>query len=126
MVWFIPQKIMNEKLLIRGIHISLTPALKAVIETKALKLLQHHPRIVRVRIDFEHDQTQASVHRFVARGHVEISGPDLLASAAADDGYKSIDLLMAKLEEQLRRRHQKRANTRNDVRRQWPALMPAD
>ena len=114
---------MNEKLLIRGIHISLTPALKAVIETKALKLLHHHPRIVRVRIDFEHDQTKASAQRFVTKGHVEISGPDLLASAAADDGYKSIDLLMAKLEELLRRRHQKRANTRNDERRQAPAVL---
>jgi len=114
---------MNEKLLIRGVHISLTPALKAVIETKALKLLNHHPRIVRVRIDFEHDQTKGPDNRFVTKGHIEINGPDLIASATADDGYKSIDRLMAKLEELLRRRHQKRANTRNDERRQAPAVL---
>jgi putative sigma-54 modulation protein len=114
---------MNEKIIIRGIHVSLTPALIAAIETKAEKLLHHQSHIVRVRVDFEHDQTKAPDERFVTKGHIEIDGPDLIASATADDGYKSIDLLMAKLEELLRRRHQKRANTRNDERRQAPDVL---
>jgi putative sigma-54 modulation protein len=114
---------MNERILVSGIHVSLTPALKDAIESGAEKLLAHHPHIVRVRVDLEHDQTKAPDHRFIAKGHVEISGPDLIASAVSDDGYKSIDLLMVKLEELLRRRHQKRANTRNDERRQVPDVL---
>jgi len=114
---------MNEKLLIRGIHTALTPALKDAIEAKAGKLFNHHPRIVRVRIDFGHDHTKAPDHRFVTKGHIEINGPDLIASATADDGYTSIDRLMAKLEELLRRRHQKRAHARKAERRQAPAVL---
>ncbi len=51
---------------------------------------------------------------------MEIGGPDLMASTASEDAYKSLDLLVDKLDELLRRRHQKRVNSRNDERRQAP------
>ncbi|HEY0863047.1 MAG TPA: ribosome-associated translation inhibitor RaiA [Lacunisphaera sp.] len=104
----------------RGIHLDLTPALRQAVTDKCDRLLRHEHHIVRLRIDLELDKTHAGRDLFVAKGRVEIRGPDLLAHASSEDAYKSLDLLVDKLDELLRRRHQKRINTRNDDRRQAP------
>lgn len=97
--------LLDEKLIVRGIHLDLTEALKSVVRDKASRLLRHEPRIVRIRIDLEHDRTRSHDSEFVAKGHIEIGGPDILASVASADLYKAIDLLMDKLDGVLRRRH---------------------
>ncbi|MBI2517561.1 MAG: ribosome-associated translation inhibitor RaiA [Opitutae bacterium] len=114
---------MNDKIIVSGIHVSLTPALKQAIEQKTEKLLRHNSHIIRLRVDLEHDQTKGPNDRFVAKGHIEIDGPDLIATAASDDGYKSIDLLVDKLDQLLRRRHEKRVDKRDDERRQAPGVL---
>jgi putative sigma-54 modulation protein len=114
---------MHDKLLLSGIHLTLTPALRSAIEQKTEKLLRHDAHIIRLRLDLAHEQTKGSPPRFVAKGHIEIDGPDLIASSASEDAYKSIDLLVNKLDELLRRRHAKRVNTRNDGRRQAPGVL---
>jgi putative sigma-54 modulation protein len=91
------------KLLLRGIHLSLTAAMREALEHKAERLLRHEPRIDRIRVDLEHDRTRGQ-DVFVAKGHIEISGPDLLASVSAEDAYKAADLLMDKLDALLRKR----------------------
>jgi putative sigma-54 modulation protein len=91
------------KLLFRGIHLTLTPALRAALQKKADRLLRHEPHIERIRIDLDHDRTRGQ-EVFVAKGHIEIGGPDLLASVSADDAYKAADLLIDKLDRLLRKR----------------------
>lgn len=91
------------KILLRGIHLTLTDALRDTLRGKAEKLLRHAPDIDRVRIDLEHDTTRGRAV-FVAKGHVEIGGPDLLASVASEDAYKAVDLLIDKLDRSLHRR----------------------
>jgi putative sigma-54 modulation protein len=110
----------DSRFLIRGIHLELTDALRQAALFKASRLLRHHQRIIRVRIDLEHDQTHPTAHAFIASGRLEVSGADVVASASSENAYKSIDLLVDKLDELLRRRHQKRINTRNDRNRQAP------
>ncbi len=102
--------VVGSKLLLRGIHVSLTQAMQAAIEEKAERLLRHEPRIVRVRIDVEKDH-RGSAQLFIAKGHIEIGGPDLVASVATEDAYKSVNLLIDKLDRLLRKRstaHQSR------------------
>lgn len=99
-----PEQI-DAKLILRGIHLELTDALKQAVRDKVARLLRHEPRIVRIRIDLEHDRTKGQGSQFIAKGHIEIGGPDMLASVASDDGYKSIDALVDKLDAALRRRH---------------------
>jgi len=99
-----PEEI-QAKLILSGIHLDLTDALKQIVRDKVAKLLRHEPRIVRIRVDLEHDKTRAHGSQFIAKGHIEIGGPDLLASVASDDAYKSIDTLVDKLDAALRRRH---------------------
>lgn len=93
------------KLIVSGIHLELTDALKNVVRDKVSRLIRHEPRIVRIRVDLEQDKTRAHGSQFIAKGHIEISGPDILASVSSEDAYKSIDTLIDKLDGALRRRH---------------------
>jgi len=96
---------LSAKLILRGIHLNLTDAMKAAMHEKASRLLRHEPRIDRIRIDVELDKTRSALSHFVAKGHIEIGGPDIVASVDSDDAYKSVDLLMDKLDGLLRKRH---------------------
>ncbi|MCU0792840.1 MAG: ribosome-associated translation inhibitor RaiA [Opitutaceae bacterium] len=98
-----PTLVNNPKLLFRGIHLSLTEAMRAMLAEKAERLLRHEPCIDRIRIDIEHDATRGR-EVFVAKGHIEINGPDLIASVTSEDAYKATDLLIDKLDRLLRRR----------------------
>ena len=93
-----------DRLIVRGIHLELTDALRASIEEKSTRLFRHQEHLVRIRIDLEHDKTASIDLRFVAKGRIEVGGPDLIASVATEDAYKSVDLLIDKLDGQLRRR----------------------
>lgn len=114
---------MTDKLLLRGVHLPLTQALRDIVAEKTGRLLRHEAGLLRLRIDLEHDQKKSPVKAFTARGRIELHGPDLVASVASEDCYKSVDLLVDKLDALLRRRHQKRVATRNDRRRQKPGIL---
>ena len=104
---------LSEKLIANGIRLELTPALKLRIAEKVSRLLRHQPRIDRVRVDLELDQTRG-MDRFIAKGRIEIGGPDLIASVSDSDAYKALDLLVDKLDSSLRRRAGKKIGPRND------------
>jgi len=101
----ITPEVIGAKLILRGIHLELTDAMKAIIHEKAGRLLRHEPRIDRIRIHVELDKTKTSQAHFIAKAHIEISGPDLNAFVDSDDAYKSVDLLMDKVDGLLRKRH---------------------
>jgi len=103
-----------DKILVRGVHLELTPALRTAALEKSARLLRHTSRLVRVRIDLEHDHTKGDRAAFIAKGHVEIAGPDLIASVASDDAYKSLDLLIDKLDRMVRERSRTRTGRRNN------------
>lgn len=105
---------LNDKIIVRGIHLELTAALRAAVVEKSTRLLRHNDHIVRVRVDLEHDHTTGDRAAFLAKGHIEIAGPDLIASVASDDAYKSLDLLVDKLDRMLRERSRHRADRRNN------------
>jgi putative sigma-54 modulation protein len=101
-----------EKILVSGVHLEITPALRESILKKAARLLRHQINLVRVRISLEHAKTDRDP--FVAKGHIEVGGPDLIARVASEDGYKSIDLLVDRLDRMLRERTRARADRRNN------------
>ncbi len=101
----ITPEVIGAKLILRGIHLNLTDSMKVAIHEKTARLLRHEPRIDRIRIDVELDKTKHAIAHFVAKGHIEIGGPDLIASVDSDDAYKSVDFLMDKLDGLLRKRH---------------------
>ena len=92
------------RIIVRCAHFELTPALQAAAEEKAARLLRHEEHIIRLRVDLEHDRTQNPGQAFVAKGHIEIRGPDLIASVESDEPLNSLDALIDKLDGLLRRR----------------------
>lgn len=111
----------HSKLILRGIHLWLTDAMKAALATKATRLFRHEPRILRLRIDVEHD-LRGRTRVFTARGRVELAGPDLTASVTTDDAYVAINLLIDKLDRMLRKRMTQvlRRRVSDDIRAHSP------
>ena len=107
-----PEEI-NAKLLLRGVHLNLTDSMRDVFHEKVGRLLRHEPRIIRVRIDVDHDTSHAK-GLYTAKGHIVISGPDLIASESSPDAYKAVDVLIDKLDRLLRNRSKGLKEKRKD------------
>lgn len=93
-----------QEVIVSGIHLELTPSLKAFVQEKAERLFRHQERIIRIRIELECDAKQAVAQRFTAKGHIEIYGPDMNASVSTDECYKAIAMLIDKLDRMIQRR----------------------
>ncbi len=107
----------DNKIVLRGLNLWLTEAMKSAITRKVERLFRHEPRIVRVRIgiDCEYHRTR---REFCAYGHVEVHGNDLLASVIDTDAYRAIDALVQRLDRMLRRRStaMRRSRAADDIR----------
>lgn len=105
------------KLILRGIHVSLTDAMKATLAAKAERLFRHEPRAMRIRINVERD-LRGGTRSFVAKGRIELPGPDMTASVRMEDAYAAINLLHDKLDRMLRKRNTNRLRRRasDDIR----------
>lgn len=94
----------NHELIVSGIHLELTPSLKAFVREKADRLFRHEEHIVRLRVELEYDPKEDVAARFKAKGHITIHGPAMNAVVEADECHKAISLLTDKLDRMLRRR----------------------
>lgn len=103
----------TSKLKLQAIHFDMTEAMQNVLYDKLGVLLRHNDYIIRVNVRIHKDQTMGTEHHFTATGQIEISGPDLVASAEGKDAYDVIDALVEKLDRQLERRHGRRKDRRN-------------
>lgn len=96
---------MNESaIIISGVHMELTDAIKSIVKEKMIKLFNHEPSIVRVRVELIHDSARKDQGEFAAKGHIEIPGPTLVVGVYSDNLYKAVDFLVDKLTRKLRRR----------------------
>jgi putative sigma-54 modulation protein len=94
----------GHEFILTGIHMELTEAIKSIAHEKVQRLFRHEDRIVRVRVELEWDKQKTPEHQFIAKGHIQIYGPDMNCSVASEDCMKSLDQLMDKLDRMLRRR----------------------
>ncbi len=93
----------KNEIIISGQNLELTEALKSEVYAKMDKLFKHQERIVRLRVDLAYSPNRHHENEFVAKGHIEIVGPDMIITVATDDMYKSIDELAEKLDRKIRR-----------------------
>jgi putative sigma-54 modulation protein len=103
------------EVIVSGIHLELTPSMKSFVREKADRLFRHEERIVRVRVELECDPRQDVTHRFTAKGHIQINGPDLNATVEAEECHKAAALLVDKLDQMLRRRAKLFKSKRHDL-----------
>lgn len=102
--------------IISGLNIELTDAMKNAVHHKAEKLFEHNEQIIRMRVELEYDSHQASHEKeFIAKGHLEVRGNDHFVTVATNDLYKSIDDMVQKLDRMLRRRHRMKKVKRKDT-----------
>ena len=102
--------------IISGINMELTTAIKNMVHEKAEKLFEHDDQIIRMRVELEYDPHRKTHRReFIAKGQLEVRGNDHFASADTDDLYKSIDDLVHKLDRMLRRRSRMKKVKRKDT-----------
>lgn len=94
----------TERLIISGVHMELTDALKSMVAEKVEKLFKHEDQIIRVRVELEYQANKSKKEQFIAKGHVEVNGPDMVVAEASDDLYKSIDQMVLKLDRMRRQR----------------------
>ena len=99
--------------IVSGIHLELTPSLKTYVREKLERLFRHQERIVRIKVELECDRQHDREHKFIAKGHIVIHGPDINATIDSDECYKAVDLLIDKLDQGLRKRHGLHKDKRN-------------
>ena len=115
----------NSEIIISGQNLELTQALKDSVTNKMQKLFVHDDRIIRLRIELAYKPNKRHHNEFSAKGHIEISGPDMVVSVESDDMYKSIDELIVKLARKIRRRHRLERIKRNKLHDvDIPAALP--
>ena len=101
------------KIILQGVHVELTPAMQNIMREKFSVLLRHNEYIVRMNVRLNKDQSRGRQSHYTATGHIEISGPDLVAHVEGDDAYNVIDGLVDKLDKLLLDRHERRKDKRN-------------
>jgi len=88
-------------------NVTLTKAIEAHIVSRITKL-EHLDRFaINARVTLEHDKTKAPERQFSCSIQLAVPGPDLFAEDVESDLYTAIDLVAKKIEQQIRKRHNK-------------------
>ena len=88
-------------------NVTLTKAIEDHIISRINKL-EHLDRFaINARVTLEHDQTKAPERQFSCSVRLAVPGPDLFAEDVESDLYAAIDLVSKKIEQQIRKRHNK-------------------
>ena len=95
------------KLILSTHNISLTQAIEDHIVTRIDKLEHLDRYAISARVTLEHDHTRAPEKQFGCSIRVSVPGPDLFAEDHESDLYAAIDLVTKKMEQQIRKRHNK-------------------
>lgn len=88
-------------------NVTLTKAIEEHIIDKINKLEHLDPRAINARVTLEHDKTKAPERQFSCSMRLAVPGPDLFAEDVESDLYAAIDLVTKKIEQQIRKRHNK-------------------
>ena len=88
-------------------NVTLTKAIEEHIISRIVKL-EHLDRFaINARVTLEHDKTKAPDKQFSCSMRLSVPGPDLFAEDVESDLYTAIDLVSKKVEQQIRKRHNK-------------------
>jgi putative sigma-54 modulation protein len=88
-------------------NVTLTKAIEEHIISRINKL-EHLDRFaIDARVTLEHDQTKAPERQFCCSVRLSVPGPDMFAEDVEGDLYAAIDLVVKKIEQQIRKRRSK-------------------
>ena len=95
------------KLILSSHNVTLTKAIEDHVLDKLDKIEHYERYATAARITLEHDTAKATDKKFKCSVRLEMPGPDLYAEDWEIDLYAAIDLVMKKIEQQIRKRHSK-------------------
>jgi putative sigma-54 modulation protein len=96
------------KLVLTTHNLTLTKAIEDHLVARLEKLDHMDHRAIDVRVTLEQDHKRAPDRQFVCSVRLAMPGPDLFAEDSETDLYAAIDLVVKKVEQQIRKRHSKR------------------
>ena len=95
------------KLILSTHNVTLTKAIEEFILAK-LEKLEHFDRwAVDARVCLEHDHARIPQKQFCCSLRLRVRGPDLFAEDRESDLYAAIERVVKKIEQQIRKRHNK-------------------
>jgi len=95
------------KLILSTHNVTLTKAIEEHVLEKLNKLENLDQRALDARVTLEHDHTRVPGKAFCCSVRLSVRGPDLFAEDREEDLYKAIDLVIKKIQQQIRKRHNK-------------------
>lgn len=106
------------KLILSTHNVTLTKAIEDHIINRIEKLDHLDRFVIDSRVTLEHDTSKATDRQFKCSVRLSMKGPDLFAEDAQSDLYTAIDLVVKKIEQQIRKRHNKhKARKHNEASR---------
>jgi len=103
------------KLILIPHNVTLTKAIEDHVVAKLEKLDHFGQRMVDARVTLEHDHTRVPEKQFICSLRLAVRGPDLFAKDVESDLYAAIDATIKKIEQQIRKRHERRKTTKHKV-----------
>ena len=88
-------------------NVTLTKAIEDHVMVRIDKLEHFDRWAVDARVTLEHDNTKAPERQFKCSIRLGVRGPDLYAEDHDGDLYAAIDKVTKKIEQQIRKRHNK-------------------
>jgi putative sigma-54 modulation protein len=103
------------KLILSTHNVTLTKAIEDHVVKRLDKLDHLDWRTIDARVTLEHDHTRAPGRQFGCSIRLSVRGPDLFAEDVESDLYAAIDRVAKKIEQQIRKRHNKRKAKKHKV-----------
>lgn len=103
------------KLILSTHNIKLTKGIEDHLLTRIDKLEHLDRWAIDARVTLEHDHTRTTEKAFICSIRLGMRGADLYATDSENDLYTAIDLVTKKIEQQLRKRHNKRKNVKQSL-----------
>src|SRR6516162_2880764 len=103
------------KLILSTHNVTLTKAIEDHIISKLDKLDNMDQRIVDARVTLERDHNRVPETQFSCSVRIAVRGNDLFAEDRESDLYAAMDLVVKKIEQQIRKRHSKRKAVKHKV-----------
>jgi len=88
-------------------NVTLTKAIEDHLMDRIDKLARLDRYALSTRVILEHDRTKAPERQFSCSMRLDVPGPDLFAEDVEGDLYSAIDVVAKKVEQQIRKRHNK-------------------
>ncbi len=88
-------------------NITLTKAIEDHVLSRIEKFEKLDRFALQARVILQHDQAKAPERQFACSMRLVVPGPDLFAEDVESDLYAAIDLVSKKVEQQIRKRHNK-------------------